>query len=80
MKNPRFENVTAMENNASGEDDRQCNLRLWANGYTTAWLVVADVAPDNTAPAYRYTHQVGRSHKEIDRAEAQRLIDKEWGR
>ena len=74
-RNPRYESVSQMEAAAAGEHDDTCNMRLWARGFTTEWLRVVWYST-----GYRYYSLVGRAETEIDRKEAQRLIDCEWGK
>lgn len=77
--NPRYENVTEMENVAIGEEDETCNMRLWAKGNSTEWLHVVFNAHD-FGDAFLYYHKVGRYEVAVTRDNAQCLIDIEWGR
>lgn len=78
MPNPKYENVTQMENAAANEFDATINLRLVAGG-GASWLRVVYTG-DDFGPAYTYYHDLGRGHTQIARSSAQNLIDREWGK
>lgn len=83
MANPKFENVTQMENVAAGEADNECNMRLVALGFRNNWLRVLCV-PSKIADSGDYSfvwfQDTGRSQLPITREAAQHLIDIEWGK
>ena len=79
MPNPKFNSVVHMQEAALAEDDGEVNLRLrqhkidgTSGGYV--WLRV--VRQDND---FGYFVD-GKRSRAIEPDEAQRLIDKEWGR
>lgn len=75
MANPKYESVTEMERVAAGEDDDTCNMRLRVSCHKNEWLRVVWFST-----GCRYYHDVGRRHIDINRQDAQNLIDREWGK
>lgn len=77
-RNPRYDDLEQMERLATAE--RSSHLRLWrgvshSQPYAR-WLTVDRLS----ATKFKYIEVAGERKKQINRAQAKRLVDKEWGR
>lgn len=75
MANPRFENVSQMENATYDEDDLTVSMKLTVTGLNHHWVRVVW-----NGETFRYYEDIGARRYDIARFKAQALIDRQWGR